>query len=145
MNQFTTLESILTDPLFSGFVAAEVRRIENERAKVINEARSFFKNKGDIIEPKLKRNPFDFLQEKSIIGADQLINEYRKIIAKDPDKHPKCVRDYIEDIIHNASMRLALYYKNLEDQQAKLTKQIVKKPRAKNPRAKNPTKKLNNL
>jgi hypothetical protein len=136
MNDFSTLENILTNPRFPIEVDLYLGGLSLHREEVLRKANEEnFKNKS-LIPAKLKRSPYDVLESRHLTDSTTLIPEFRKVVDKTTTLS-STVRDYISEIMRHSAQQMILYYHAQADALAKAEAAAAAKP--KKPRAKKTT------
>ncbi len=116
--RFTTVDEILNDSKCKEMVKNKIRSIENSRTDALHKAGSGM---------KLRRGPYEYLTERSLLNVDSLSSEYLLIVYK-RSQLPSAVRDFVYSIMFNAMRDTMVFYRDL-DTQAKA--KPIRKPRTK--------------
>jgi len=133
MNDFSTLENILTNPRFPIEVDLYLSQMSLHRDEALQKANDEnFKNKS-LVPAKLKRGPYNVLESRKLLDSSTLIPEFRKVVDKTTTLSSN-VRDFISEIMRISAQHMIIYYHTQADALAKseaAAAAIPKKPRAK--------------
>ena len=139
MNDFSTLENILTNPRFPIEVDLHLARIQNARTEALRKADEVNFKAKSLVPAKLKRGPYDVLESHKLLNSTALIPEFRKVVDKTTSLSTT-VRDFISEIMRIAAQQMLLYYHAEADKASKAAaaaKASPSKPKA--PRTKKTT------
>jgi hypothetical protein len=109
MNDFTTLENILTNPRFPIEVDLHISRIKQARAEALRKAHEADIKFERIFPTKLKRGPYEFLEANNLLRSDALILSFRNVVNK-TSSYSASVRDFITDIMRLSAQQMVLFY-----------------------------------
>lgn len=136
MNDFSTLENILTNPRFPIEVDLYLSRCSFHRENILRKANEENLKNKILVPAKLKRGPYDVLESRQLLDSTTLIFEFRKVVDKTTPLS-STVRDFISDIMRISAQQMILYYHAQADALAKAEATAAAKP--KKPRAKKAT------
>lgn len=105
---FETVEQVLEDPKCCEFITTEIGRMRQRREKAQSGG-------------QLKRTAWNYLDEKWMLGAGALCDEFRHIIHKD-SKLPSAARSFISEIVLFGMKRTIAYYNQKEENETRNTK-----------------------
>lgn len=110
--RFKTFQDIFADPIFDVKVKEILRQTIERRQAALASAAKFIK------EPKLKRGPYDALEEKGLLSSDALSLLYLQMQSGQVSI-PAAVREYVNSIIIDASKQTIKHYVDQEQNECK--------------------------
>lgn len=110
--RFKTFQDIFADPMFTEKANGILSDIVSRRQATLAAAAKIVKS------PKLKRGPFDVLQEKGLLSPEALSLLYLQVQSGQVSV-PAVVRDYVNAIIIDASQQTIKHYVDQEQNECK--------------------------
>lgn len=128
MNDFSTLENILTNPRFPIEVDLSLARISTARKEMLRKANEENFNNKVMVPARLKRGPYDVLEANKLLDSTPLISEFRKIADK-TTLFTYSVRNYISEIMRISAQQMIIFYHLEQEKAIKEAEAAIQKPK----------------